>query len=368
MIAATIHRSHQQLDTIVARLARRLTARQSVRRAARRHDESGPFRRFDRIRRTFAAHTPPILVGRHVGTGGFADVFLAESDYEGESDFALKVLRTDQLRIRSAPGVSRTEEEMRVKDVKRRFANEASIQWHLSKSLSPRVARCVVRVYDHGEFDSERTFRFILMERMGSTLRDFVADPANHGSTPELLLYKTALMITIADIIRTVHREGVFHRDIKPENILFPLVPGDDVTPGGHRTLCPHVKLADFGAVRWVRSSTDPFDDTIIGSQLYMSPEQILQPQQLDPRTDIYSFGLVCYELLYGVHAKPFDRHHPVAVDVLARTPPRHRTPPAGFAPLDDIIMTCLADLDTRYQTMDQVTDELHAFATGRGM
>lgn len=367
MITTAIQRSQRQLDGIVARIGRRFAVRQAVMRPTRHADEPRLSRVFDRIRRTFARHGPPILVGRHIGTGGFADVFFAESDYEGETRFAIKVLRSDLLRVRPAPGESRADEEMRIKEVKRRFSNEAYIQWHLSKSLSERVARSVVKVYDHGEFDTEEEFRFILMERMGSTLRHFLSVPANFGDDPDLLLYKAVLMAKIADIVRNVHNEGVFHRDIKPENILFPIVPvGDDTamtdTPAKRCARMIQVKLADFGTVRWVRSYGDSFDGIIIGSQFYMSPEQIFHPQRLDVRTDIYSFGLICYELLHGVHAKAIDRERPEPVDVIARKRPVRRPAPPGFEPLNDIIMTCLAELDKRYQTMGEVVDDLRAF------
>ncbi|MBD3359023.1 MAG: protein kinase [Chitinivibrionales bacterium] len=369
MINTAIRKSQRQFDNIVAGLGRRFTMHESAVEMVRSPDRGRLLRVSDRIRRTFARHNPPIYVGRHVGTGGFADVFLAESSYEDETRFAVKVLRSDLLRL--SPAEDRREEEMRIKEVKRRFSNEAYIQWHLSKSLSERVARGVVKVYDHGEFDTEEEFRFILMERMGLTLRVFLSDPANFGADPDLLLYKTVLMTKIADIVSNVHKEGVFHRDIKPENILFPIIPvGEETaatdTPAKRCARQIQVKLADFGTVRWVRSHNDSFDGAIIGSQFYMSPEQIFHPRRLDPRTDIYSFGLVCYELLHGVHAKEIDKRTAEPIDVVARKQPVRLRAPEGFEPLNDIIMTCLAELEDRYRTMDEVVGALRAFMAER--
>jgi serine/threonine protein kinase len=324
-------------------------------------------RQFERIRETFKKHKPPIIIGEHIGSGGFADVFKAMSSYDGVTDFAIKILRSDLLTLRRGQDYNPLEEEMRVKDMKKRFTNESYVQWDLSKSLSDTVSSSVVRVFDFGEFDSRQNFRFILMEQMGRTLRHFLNDKNNMVESWDMLLYKTRVMLTIAEIISNVHTEGIFHRDIKPENILFPrnyvpptLGSGDLWRKGGNSKI--ELKLADFGTVRWVKSYTAKYDAVIIGSQFYMSPEQIYNPETIDVRTDIYSFGIVCYELLFGAHPKNINKNTTNVLVKLAREKPIFKDPPKGFEGLSDIIAKCMDEINDRYQSMEQVARELKSF------
>jgi serine/threonine protein kinase len=324
-------------------------------------------RYFDRLRATFKKHTPSIVVGDHIGSGGFADVFKATSSYDGVTDFAIKILRSDLLTIGKQNGNDPQEEEMRVKEMKKRFTNESYVQWDLSKSLSDTVSRSVVKVFDFGEFDHTNSFRFILMEQMGATLRGFLTDKRYMVDSPDMLLFKTRLMLTIAEMISNVHTEGIFHRDIKPENILFPrtfTLPDLGADDPGRRSSAKkiEVKLADFGTVRWVKSYGSKFDGVIIGSQYYMSPEQIYNQENLDQRTDIYSFGVVCYELLYGAHPKSISRNTTNVLSKLAREEPTVRTPPRGFEELSEIIVKCMGSIRERYQSMEHVVTDLRTF------
>ncbi len=324
-------------------------------------------RQFERIRETFKHHTPPIIIGEHIGSGGFADVFLATSNYDGVTDFAIKILRSDLLAIRKSQLRDPVVEEMRVKDVKKRFTNESYVQWDLSKSLSDTVSRSVVKVFDFGEFDSKNNFRFILMEQMGKTLRHFLSDKDNMVESWDMLMYKTRIMITIAEIISNVHTEGIFHRDIKPENILFPkgFVQPQLGNPQLWRKGTDNkieLKLADFGTVRWVKSYTAQYDAVIIGSQFYMSPEQIYNPEHIDVRTDIYSFGIVCFELLYGKHPKNIGKNTTNVLSKLAEEKPISKNPPKGFEGLNDIIVKCMGEINQRYQSMEEVVTDLRSF------
>jgi serine/threonine protein kinase len=319
------------------------------------------------LRRTFTTHEPPIQIGDYIGSGGFAQVFKATSYYEGVTDFAIKVLIPGLLQARMGAEVDPPREEMRIKDIKKRFTNESYVQWDLSQSLSERISQSVVRVYDHGEFDSRHRFRFILMERMGSTLRGFMNRKDTDTEDARMLAYKSLLMARIANIIFNVHMEGIIHRDIKPENIFFArhdagTAPIPSVLARRKYERDIHVKLGDFGTVRWVRSYSSKYDGVIIGSQWYLSPEQIFNPEHLDTRTDIYSFGVVCYELLYGIHPKNVNPDTRNILEKLARTPPVSRTPPAGYEGLNDIILKCMADLPGRYQSMGDVVREMRDF------
>jgi serine/threonine protein kinase len=353
------------MDSLVERIGK-IPYRLTMRVFSRPSDAASLNRYFDRIRATFKKHKPPIVIGEHIGSGGFADVFKAASSYDGVTDFAIKILRTDLLTVRKGNGSDPQEEEMRVKDMKKRFTNESYVQWDLSKSLSDTVSRSVVKVFDFGEFDNKNNFRFILMEQMGSTLRNFLNGRKNISDTRDMQLFKTRLMLTIAEMISNVHTEGIFHRDIKPENILFPRSftlpdPGGGAGRRGSAKKI-EVKLADFGTVRWVKSYTSDYDGMIIGSQFYMSPEQIYNPENLDQRTDIYSFGIVCYELLYGAHPKSVNKNTTNVLVKLAREKPVVKTPPRGFEELHEIVVKCMGSIRERYQSMEHVVTDLRTF------
>ena len=359
-----------QLDVLMSRVGEAIPLRFHVeiprKNAASREAE------FAKIRETFARHVPSIAVGAHIGSGGFANVFLATSDYDGVKDFAIKVLRRDLLNVRKRTNVSPDQEEMRIKDVKKRFTNESYVQWHLSRSLSQDLAQSVVQVYDHGEFDRKTGFRFILMEQMGYTLRQFIKEIDHRDGKPSIMLYKVDLMINIAAIISRIHFEGIIHRDIKPENILFigAKQPEQSVSFESSATKWPEspiVKLGDFGTVRWVRSYSSAYDAIIIGSQYYMSPEQIFNRENLDSRTDIYSFGVVCYELLFGVHPKSVRSTTRQALAKMAFSKPKKLKAPDGCDILSDIIFRCMADLEHRYQVMTEVVDDLRQFREQMG-
>ncbi|MDG5816691.1 serine/threonine-protein kinase [Chitinispirillales bacterium ANBcel5] len=320
------------------------------------------------LRKVFKHHKPPIVIEEHIGTGGFADVYSATSEYNGVKDFAIKILREDLLRIRKGKQFKYDQEQMRVKEVKQRFKNESYVQWDLSKSVSENVANSVVPVYDHGEFDSNNQFRFILMERMGMTLRDYINESKeqHYGKSP---LCRCRIMSKIAEKISNVHTEGIFHRDIKPENILFPRTKSP-------KELCNHcsgenqcdidVRIGDFGTVRWIKSYTDKYDAVIIGSQFYLSPEQFFNPKTIDKRTDIYSFGVICYELLYGSHPKDISDTTSNLLEKLACQEITPRTPPTGFEQLHQIILKCMNDRWSRYQTMEEALNDLNKFISDK--
>ena len=147
----------------------------------------------------------------------------------------------------------------------------------------------IVTVYDAGEYQDRQ---YLITEFVdGGTLRQWAARPRGWQQIVELL-------IGVADGIAVAHEAGILHRDIKPENILL--------AKNGY------AKLADFGLAKLLE--VDPLADdvleaikpgdnsTLIGTAAYMSPEQA-QGRTLDGRSDVYSFGLVLYELLSGDEA-----------------------------------------------------------------
>ncbi len=364
MLLTRIKESYQSFDSFVNKLGDAMPFRFNIEFELLPTERNSLEKRHKLIQRVFKRHRPAIHIGHHIGTGGFADVFAATSDYDGVQEFAIKILRDDLLRIRKGQQFVHEDEEMRVKEVKQRFKNESYVQWDLSKSESENVASSVVPVYDHGEFDSEHEFRFILMERMEMTLREFM-NSSIRSQEPRKLYCFARIMLRIAERIRNVHQEGIFHRDIKPENILFPKnrSPRNLCTDCKDACTCDvDVRIGDFGTVRWVKSYTNKYDAVIIGSQFYMSPEQIFNPKSIDKRTDIYSFGIVCYELLYGIHPKQVNVHTTNLLEKLACEEIQPQTPPSGFEKLHDIITKCMNDRKSRYQDMSEVIDDLKVF------
>ena len=156
-----------------------------------------------------------------------------------------------------------------------RFVREARI---LGKLSHPRI----VTIYEHGENEG---FFYLMMEYVdGVNLREAMSA---QKFTPEQAL---AIIPDICDALQSAHDQGVWHRDIKPENILL--------DQDGQ------VKIADFGIARIVgdrlRNYTLTATGNALGSAPYMSPEQHENPHKVDHRADIYSLGVVLYEMLTG--------------------------------------------------------------------
>jgi serine/threonine protein kinase len=156
-----------------------------------------------------------------------------------------------------------------------RFRREAR---SLAKLSHPNI----VGVYDFGQ--SEGLFYFVMEFVDGLNLRQMILD---HRLSPTNAL---AIVPRICDALQYAHEEGVVHRDIKPENIL--------IDKRGR------VKIADFGLAKLLgREEIDSrltVSGVTLGTPRYMAPEQVEQPQNVDHRADIYSLGVVFYEMLTG--------------------------------------------------------------------
>ena len=189
---------------------------------------------------------------------------------------------------------------------------------------------------------------FIVMEYLdGQTLAMYMAGRRAVGA--ELV---AKLGMPIAEALGAAHSKGVIHRDIKPANIF--------VTQSGL------VKVLDFGVAKLVakanQSEATTLTDThaIIGTPLYMSPEQ-LRGENLDPRADIYAFGVVLYEIAAGQRPYSSSLHAQLVDEILNRS----ASPPSSInkklsAKADDIILKCLAkDPEDRYQTAKEIAVDL---------
>jgi len=261
-----------------------------------------------------------------LGSGGMGEVWLAR-DSKLKRRVALKLLA-------SSPG----------DDIEgaRRLLREA-------KSLAALDHPFICKTYETGEIDGRP---FIAMEYVeGSTLKQRL----DTGPVP----VREALRISleIAEALDYAHRHGIVHRDLKPANII--------VTPEHH------VKLLDFGIARRLPAAcSEGSDETSMtlseggfcGTLAYMSPEQ-LEGRPADAQSDIFSFGLLLYEMLTGTH--PYQRSSPTAIASAILTDPapplsEHLSPVPGL--LGHVVGRMLAkDRGTRYQSARDLVGELTA-------
>ncbi len=205
-------------------------------------------------------------VGERIGSGGMGIVYRAE-DAQGRA-VALKVLR-------------RKDEDGAGADSRRRFLREAESALQVRH---PNVAR----VFEIGEHDGEA---FIAMELLrGESLR------ARLARGPLEVREAARLALQIAEGVAAAHAAGIVHRDLKPDNVM--------IAPDGT------AKLLDFGLARWIATEARPSERSvltveggILGTCGYMSPEQA-GGKQVDARTDVFSFGVILFEMLAG--RRPF--------------------------------------------------------------
>jgi eukaryotic-like serine/threonine-protein kinase len=256
-----------------------------------------------------------IIDGRYrvqsrLGSGGMAEVWSAEDSQLGRR-VALKLLAS---RFAADP------------DFRERFRREAAAA---AAMQHPNI----VSIYDRGEWEGTS---YIAMELVdGPTLKQLITQrgPAGPGAA-------TDIAIEILQALRYAHKRGIVHRDIKPQNVL--------IDEEGH------AKVADFGIAR--AGASDMTDDgAILGTVQYVSPEQA-QGKPVSPRSDLYSVGVVLYELLTG-HV-PFEGEAPVSIALKQVSEPP--VPPAQLEPsippaLEAVVMRALEkDPDRRFQDADE--------------
>ena len=203
----------------------------------------------------------------------------------------------------------------------------------------------IVSVYDSGDGAEP----YIVMQYIeGKTLSDFL------GSGKKLSPMQAAQIAQeIAEALAAAHAHGVIHRDIKPANVM--------VTPDGK------ILVMDFGIARLIAGpETAPQTSAVLGTASYLSPEQA-QGQPVDARTDIYSLGVVLYEMLSG--RPPFTGDSPMAIaykQVNASPPAPSSINPDVPPELDAIVMRALSkNPANRYQTGQEFAEDLERARTG---
>jgi len=255
---------------------------------------------------------PQLEVLALIGCGGMGAVYKARQK-ELDRVVAVKIL---PLEVGADPAFAE------------RFLREARA---LARLNHPHI----VSVYDFGQSGELGYFMMEFVE--GTNLRHLLA---TRNLEPAQAL---SIIPQICSALQFAHNNGIVHRDIKPENIL--------VSERGQ------VKIADFGLVKLLR--TAPADDRLTGTQQvmgtlhYMAPEQVQHTQGVDHRADIYSLGVVFYEMLTG--QLPIGRFDPPSKKV------------AMDARLDDIVLRSLeADPARRYQQVDEVKTDIESLFQGK--
>jgi len=264
---------------------------------------------------------------RQLGRGGMGAVFLAEQVAVGNRPVALKVLLRKWL----------DDPEFLI-----RFRDEAASTGRIDH---PNV----VTIYESGQ--AEDGTPYIAMQYLeGESLR---ARLASRGALPAEEC--SAIVGQAARGLAAAHKLGIIHRDLKPDNILL--------TRDAEGELL--VKVVDFGIAKLRESATHTLTGTVLGTPAYMSFEQAsgMKSEELDARSDLYSFGVVAYEMLTG--RLPFHSDTPFGYvrKHLTEEPPPLRAvkPELAASPLELVVTKALAkDREARYRT---VLDFARAFA-----
>lgn len=253
-----------------------------------------------------------------IGGGGMAIVYLAEDTFLGR-EVAVKVLREQY-----------TEDPEFV----RHFHKEA-------RAVATLNHNNIVRIYD---FDANSTPIYLVMEFVeGPTLKQVINEEGRLSAKQA-----AKIAIQVADGLGEAHRNHIVHKDVKSHNILF--------DPNGI------VKITDFGISQMLSNTTITHNKGILGSAHYFSPEQA-RGEHVSFKSDIYSLGIVMYEMLTG--RVPFTGDNPVTVALkhIQENPPLPSEFVSDIPPeMENIIMTCLnKDPDSRFASMAALATALKA-------
>jgi serine/threonine-protein kinase len=208
-----------------------------------------------------------------------------------------------------------------------------------------------VKIYDYGRTDDG--LFFYAMELLdGASLDEVVT--VDGAQPPGRVAH---ILLQVAGALAEAHEEGVIHRDIKPSNIIL-------AEQGGEYDFA---KVVDFGLVKQLKApSSLTAENALIGTPLYLAPEAIRTPDQVDARVDIYAFGAVGYYLLTASEVFDAGTVVEVCTDHLYAEPepPSERLGRAIPEDLEDLVLSCLAkDPDDRPQSADELVELLEPIA-----
>ncbi len=254
-----------------------------------------------------------------IGFGGMANVYRG-IDIMEKRTVAVKILKTEY---------SENEEFIKA------FRNE-------SKAIAVLSHPNIVKIFDVG---FENNMQYIVMEYIdGITLKEYIEQQG-------LLKWRDCVHFTIQILraLQLAHDRGIVHRDIKPQNVML-------LSDGS-------IKVMDFGIARFSRSDAGQSDEKTMGSVHYVSPEQA-SAQRTDERSDIYSVGVMMYEMLTG--RKPFDGETAVEVALMhmndqPKKPTEYVT--SLYSGLEEIILHAMEkEPNKRYQSASSMIRDIEAF------
>jgi tetratricopeptide (TPR) repeat protein len=269
------------------------------------------------------------VLERLLGAGGMGVVYEA-TQLHPRRRVAVKVLRGDKLER----GRLRFEEEVQL----------------LARMAHPNIAQVysagVVRLELGGV---EQELPYYVMEHVPDA-RNVLVYAAERGLD---LRARVRLCVPICAAVHHGHQRGIVHRDLKPDNLL---VTGDGVP-----------KVIDFGIARSTRLAREQVTRAgeLIGTIAYLSPEQVLDAQSADVRSDLYALGVVLFELLTGESPYRAATTLPEVLHAIAHEEPRRpsRLEPRLAGDLEWILLRCLAkDPEARYPSVDALGADLEAY------
>lgn len=274
-------------------------------------------------------HVQQYEIRKHIARGGMADVYLAY-EQQLQRQVALKIM---------LPSLAADEQYVA------RFRREAQTVARLDH---PNI----VHVYAIGLMDDGRPF--IAMQYIeGGSLRDTLEKMRAEGRLIETT-QSLSIIGKMADALNAAHSAGIMHRDIKPSNIL--------IRPDGRPV------LVDLGIAAVTGGPKITQTGTLIGTPHYMSPEQAMG-KHIDGRSDIYSLGVILYEMLSG--RRPFDAEEPLAVlhqHIYEQPPPLEKFRPDLQPETIYLVHRCLRkDPDQRFQSAAELRGAINLVIKGEG-
>ena len=256
-----------------------------------------------------------------IGVGGMAMVYKAKDIYL-KRIVAVKILK---------------EQYLDDKEFIKKFVIEA-------QSVANLNNQNIVKIYDVGQhINEDKTYNYIVMEYInGKTLSELIKEKGRIKSSAVVEISKQ-----IANALDCAHRHHVIHRDIKPHNIII-----DENL---------NVKVTDFGIARISTTSTITYTSSILGTVHYISPEQA-KGKYIDEKSDIYSLGVVMYEMVTG--RVPFDTDN--AVGIALQHINENLVEPIRLVPnlepwINDVIVKCMQkDPSNRFQSAESLIKSLN--------
>ncbi len=286
-------------------------------------------------------HIPGYCNFEKIAEGGIGAVFLAETEADPRTKVAIKRLKNE---------IAVCEKDIR------RFCREGRVGKNLHH---PHL----LPVHDFCRVDG---VYYLIMEYVeGKTFGEMIAGPRKKTGTPSAttkrfhpadLVAQIRVVSQVASALAHAHEQGVIHRDIKPSNILV-------------RDRDQHAFLADFGLARNLGDDTITSMGMVVGTPLYMAPEQILGDlDRVDYRSDIYSLGMTAFEGVVGGPPFSGSNFEEIRESVLFGELPRIRPEVAReFPGLEEVLFRCLEKKRRhRYQAAEDLSSDLLRIADGK--